>query len=116
MRSYIKIFGPPVLKAIKALERVAFEIPDVCIMNTAIEAAMVQEDYYPMKYFRQFGSNYPERCSKIVSKSGVEVGQYDFYFEWPVEPCLEDLSNLIEKIDEALTPLGCRYTLTNKPR
>ncbi len=116
MRSYIKIYAPPFLKAIRALEKVAIDIPTVCIMNTTIEAAMSLSDYYPMKYFSQFGAVPPERCDKIVSKSGVRVGKYDFYFEWFNEPTYEDLTSLLEKIDEALAPLGCRYTITNKKR
>ena len=37
MKSYIKIYGPPVLKAIKALETIAVDMPEVCIWNTIIE-------------------------------------------------------------------------------
>ena len=32
--SYIKIFGPPVLKAVRELEKVAVDMPDVFIMDT----------------------------------------------------------------------------------
>ncbi len=36
MKSYIKIYGPPLLKAIKRLETVAVGFPEVCIMDTVI--------------------------------------------------------------------------------
>ena len=36
MKSYIKIYGPPHLKAIKALEEIAVDIPETCIMDQAI--------------------------------------------------------------------------------
>lgn len=116
MRSYIKIYGPPVLKAIRALEKIAIDIPEVCIMNPIIEADMPVSDYYPMKYFNQFGGVPPERCDNIISKSGVKVKEYDFYFEWFGNPDLEEMNNLIEKIDDYLGPLGCMYTITNKSR
>ena len=38
MRSYIKVYGPPLLKAVKTLEKLAIDVPDVCIMDTLIEA------------------------------------------------------------------------------
>ena len=55
-----------------------------------------------------------KRCGKIISKSGEKVGEYDFYFEWFKDPNQEELHNLIEKIDNALDPLGCKYTITTK--
>jgi len=50
----------------------------------------------------------------LISKSGERLGEYDFFYEWFTEPKLDQLNGLIEKIDEALTPLGCRYTITTK--
>jgi hypothetical protein len=92
MRSYIKLSGPPVLKAIKELEKLAIQMPQVCVMDTIIA----------------------ERCGKIVSKSGEMLGDHDFFFEWFKNPNQAELNDLIQKIDEALAPLGCRYTITTK--
>jgi len=116
MRSYIKIYGPPVVKAIKALEKVAIDAPEVCIMDTFIEAYMPAFDSREgtMGYFSGLGEIPIERCDKIISKSGEMLGEYDFYFEWFKEPTLTELNDFIEKIDEALAPLGCRYTITTK--
>ncbi len=118
MRSYVKIFGPPLLKAIKELERIAIDMPQVCIMDTIIAAApipMGADDTY--SYFSGLGGGESvsvERCDKIISKSGEMLGDNDFFFEWFKNPTQADINALIEKIDEALTPLGCRYTITTK--
>ena len=119
MRSYIKIYGPPVLKAIRALEKIAIDKTEVCIMDTQIvdlpmpgaggESSTVQA------YFADIGAEIPfQRCSTIISKSGEKLGEYNFFFEWLKDPSLDEMNQLIEKIDEALTPLGCRYTLITK--
>ncbi len=134
MRSYIKIYGPPVLEAIKSLEKIAIPIEEVCIMDTIWEsggadlasdigAPIGMEESSPggfsntaiESYFTQnFGSITKARCENIISKSGQSVGEYDFYYEWFSEPSQSQLMELIEKIDEALKPLGCRYTITTK--
>lgn len=135
MRSYIKIYGPPVLEAIKALEKIAIPMEEVCIMDTFWESGgadiatdigvpIGMEESSPglgfsntaiESYFTQnFGSIPKARCENIISKSGQSVGEYDFYYEWFSEPNQSMLMELIEKIDEALKPLGCRYTITTK--
>ena len=120
--SFVKIFGPPVLKAIKALEKIAVDMPEVCIMDTVIagtpnyDSAFSDPNYTAM-YFRfppEVTDIEIERCSNIISKSGERLGEYDFFFEWFTEPNMEQLNQLIEKIDEVLTPLGCKYTITTK--
>ena len=55
-----------------------------------------------------------ERCSKIISKSGETLEDCDFFFEWFKDPSQAELNDLIGKIDEALSPMGCRYTITTK--
>jgi hypothetical protein len=130
-RSYIKLYGPQVLKAIKALERISVEIPDVSIMNTIVWReiagrismelsksspgliAMIAE--LAMNYFTASSISLPaERSSSILSRSGGSLGEYDFFFEWSKKPDLEQLYKLIEKIDEELAHLGCSYTITTK--
>ena len=117
MKTYIKIYGPPILEALKALERVAIEIskefPEVCFYDilggTAIPLDEEVEQIIGLsmdeaKVYRE----------KLISKSGWTLGEYDFYFEWTKPPTFEQLKRLIAKIDEALKPLGCRYTVTTK--
>lgn len=82
IRSYIKIHGPPLLKAIEALERIPVNTVEI-----------------------------PARAI------GFTLGEYDFCFEWTRgQPDPEQFFKLIEKIDEALTPLGVRYTITTLVR
>ena len=116
MKSYIKIYGPPFLKAIKALEKIAVEMPEVSIWNTLIELnpVFMTTEFDEETYFDSLGEIPEERRGKIISKSGEMIGAYDFYFEWFKDPEMEDLNNLIEKIDNALGPLRCRYTITTK--
>ena len=121
-RSYIKIYGPPVLKAIRALEKVAIDMPEVSIMDSLIEVLLgftgatrpVRTDLI-VNYFSTI-IHFPnsQRYEKIISKSGMKVGEYDFYFEWLKNPTLGELHDLIEKIDAAFRPLGCKYTITTK--
>lgn len=136
MITYIKIYGPPVVKAIRALEKLAVNMPEVCIMDTFIVKGLPaslardigatprqsattpltrQFGNWAMGYFRS--SQIPismERCSSIISDSGQSLGDHDFYFEWREEPNMERLNILIERIDEAFKPLGCNYTITTK--
>jgi hypothetical protein len=147
MISYIKIYGPPVYDAIQALETVAVDLPEVCIMDTFISKNLPEgstEEHerteqiggtsydrdqpfsdteseidlgpYALSYFSSL-SNVEitrERCDTIISKSGQELGDYDFFFEWFKNPTNEELGMLIKKIDEALKPLNCKYTITTK--
>lgn len=114
-RSYIKIYGPPVLKAIRALEKIAVDMPETCISDTILETMMPMSEEDTTGYFSQLDDEIStERCFTIISKSGKKVGEYDFYFEWFGDPSQDDLKSLIEKIDNALAPLGCRYTITTK--
>lgn len=133
MITYVKLYGPPLLESITALEKIALDTPEVCIMDSLIE------QYYPPASPMTFGTaggaeghethggtwaqNYfqpismditIERCDTIISKSGETLGEYDFYFEWFKEPSMEQLRDLIKKIDETLKPLGVRYSLTTK--
>jgi hypothetical protein len=128
MRSYVKVFGPPLLKALKALRGVAIEMPEVCIMDTTIRAAKetpktgkqvgakerleTKEDV--KDFFKDVGEVSEERCGTLISRSSQTLGEYDFYFEWYKKPSMSQIEDLIERIDEALMPLGVEYTLTSK--
>jgi hypothetical protein len=127
--SYVKIYGPPVLEAIKALEKVAIDIPEVCIMDYAIlsdlspgEAediggrAVERIDVLIPEFFqRRTDAAVPvERCQSIISEHGQKLGEYDFFFEWRETPEASQIEGLIERIDKALKPLGCLYTITTK--
>ena len=129
MRSYIRIYGPPILEAIKELEKLAVDMPEVSVMDH-----FIQRDLSP-KVARAIGGsavktlNAPisgffmertgvvvsvKRSQSIISKHGQKLGEYDFFFEWRKEPETSQLDDLIRKIDDALKPLGCLYTITTK--
>jgi thiamine biosynthesis protein ThiC len=121
MISYIKLYGPPVYDAIKELEKIAIDMPEVCIMDTIIASpgtgmSLGSEGIH--NYFIDIGVSMQdityERCDTIISKSGEKLGEYDFFFEWFKEPGMNELNDLIQRIDKALTPLGTRYTITSK--
>ncbi len=116
MKSYIKIYGPPILKAIKTLEKVAVDFPEVCIMDTVIAVSAPQFNTQEgiADFFGGPGDITIERCSNIISNSGESLGEYDFFFEWFVDPSIDQLNDLIEKVDKALKPLKCMYTITTK--
>ena len=128
MRSYIKIYGPPVLEAIKKLEKLAVDMPEVCIMDYVIAqdiSPSVAKELDVSKvtgggsvsgfFLERTGIVLPvKRCHSIISKHGQKLGEYDFFFEWHEEPKGSQLNDLIGKIDEALKPLGCLYTITTK--
>ncbi|MGD9130013.1 MAG: hypothetical protein PVH73_00375 [Candidatus Bathyarchaeota archaeon] len=129
MRSYIKIFGPPILEAIRELEKVAIDMPEVCVMDQVILKDLsprIASDIGGNKvgtvdvavsgfFMQRTGVVVPvKRCHSIISKHGQKLGEYDFFFEWHKEPSTSQLNTLIEKIDLALKPLGCLYTITTK--
>jgi len=118
-KSYVKIYGPPVAKALHALEKVAVETPEVSFYTSTMaftpEIPLVEvraEEY--LRIYSIAEAVPKKRREKLISKSGATLGEYDFFFEWLIEPDLERVENLINKIDEALKPLGCRYTITTR--
>jgi len=128
MISYIKLYGPPVYDAIKALEKIAIDMPEVCIMDTMIASSipssglgtddrmggvtLVPGGVY--NYFLELDEITRERCDKIISKSGEKLGEHDFFFEWFTKPNMDQMNNLIQRIDKALAPTGVRYSITTK--
>ena len=77
IRSYVKIYGPPLMKAIEALESINIDTKEI-----------------------------------PVKPIGLALGEYDYCYEWTRgQPDPPQFYKLIEKIDEALTPLGVRYTI-----
>jgi len=135
LRSYIKLLGPPILEGIKALEKVAIDMPEVCMMHRAFvkglsphiardiglepQSARVRVHSYDsaglVEYFRSSGVFVTEeRCESIISESGQALGEYDFFFEWHEKPNTTQLGDLIVKIDEALADVGCLYSVNTK--
>ena len=83
--SKIKIYGPPINKAITLLQRLAEELPTISDGNIG---------------------------RGIIPSGETLMGDFDFVFHWVKEPNEKHLRQLIEKIDLALRDLNCRYTIT----
>jgi hypothetical protein len=129
MKSYIKIYGPPTLKALRELEKIAVDMPQVCIMDTIFSREIPSSlagdvggrpqgrtriDWIGNYYETQGVAITEERCQSIISLSSDSLGEYDFFFEWLEGPSTAQLNMLIEKIDKGLHPYGCYYTITTK--
>lgn len=121
VRSYVKIYGPPIVKAINALEAVAVE------MSKATDVKFSHKCLpYPTRYqsntndWNQYLKNM-ERIYvdcyepvKLISESQQLLGEYDFFYEWVEAPKMAQIEELLKKIDDALEGMGCNYTLTTK--
>jgi len=114
MKSYIKIIGPPILDALKALENIAIDMPEVCIMHTKFALGSLIRGEPLLEYFGGPGVISEKRCQNIISKSRESLGEYDFFYEWFKDPTMSELHALMEKIDKALSEVGVWYTITTK--
>ena len=106
-----------------ALNKIALDFPEVCIMESAlalVDYKDMQDPHYVANNYSTFFPGTPnvevnyQRCSTLISKSGEKIGDNDYYFEWFTAPASEQLYLLMQKIDKALAPLGCKYTITTK--
>jgi len=121
VRSYIRVYGPPLLKAIRALEAIAVEMSkavDVKFSHACIPyPSRMQSDTRDWnQYLNNMKKMYVDCYEpvKIISKASEMLGNYDFFFEWTGTPTMEQIENLIEKIDNALVELGCYYSVTTE--
>ena len=126
-KSYIKIYGPPILKSLKALEKVAAEMSKKTTMR--YYSVLVPQlpfyssgdlgsyDYVRREYVGGILADIDmteQEKVKLVSRAGDTLGEYDFFFEWEKEPSKQQVEELISMIDEALADCGCRYTIVTK--
>jgi hypothetical protein len=137
MITFVKLMGPPILKAIRSLENISVDMPSVCIMDSLMANnlpdfaisdisgsrvgsyashpdASSRADF-TYQFFKGAGiAINRERCGNIISTSGVDLGEDDFYFEWFKEPDKDELLDFIERVDEALSQVGCLYSLRHE--
>jgi hypothetical protein len=119
-RSYIKIYGPPVLRAIKALESVAVDMSrsvELRFSNRCIPyPGPGQETFEWQRYVEGLRRTYVDCYEpvRLISEAHEMLGDYDFFFEWSGKPKMDQLMDLIGRIDNALRGLGCLYTITTK--
>ncbi len=85
MESKIKIYGPPIDKAINELQKLAKDLPTISKGNIS---------------------------RSIIPSGETLMGDFDFVFHWAKVPDEKQLRQLIFSIDESLKDIGCRYTIT----
>ncbi len=119
VRSNVRIYGPPLMKAIKALEAIAVDMSKATDLKFSHKCIP-----YPTRmhgntnnwneYLQNMKRTYVDCYEpvKIISDSSQVLGEYDFFFEWSQKPSMARIKELLEKIDKALGELGCHYTLT----
>ncbi len=120
MRSRIKIYGPPLAQALDELRKIAHEMPEVPLYYHYIlgrvpvsrsETAPLEDE---SKMVLGLGESFKAKTKPSIKEAHSVLGEDDFCFEWESDPTPEQLRTLIEKIDKALSPLGCKYTITTK--
>ena len=121
-KTYVRIYGPPLMKALKALEGVAVEMSkekEVKFSHKCIPypTRMQSDNRDWSNYLNNLKNTYVDcyEPAKIISDARQLLGDHDFMFEWvEKKPAMKQLEGLIEKIDKALTGMGVRYTLTTE--
>lgn len=135
MKTYIKLEAKDKKPALKALRKLAIDMPKVCVMDTGLAESLgidTAQGSGPggipgaggggslgsiemvMNYFGGPSSITKERCETIVSSSETDLGEYDFVYEWMDKPEKAQLDTLAVDIAKALKPTGAKHTIHNK--
>jgi len=121
VRSYVKIYGPPIVKAINALEAVAVEMSKATSVKFSHKCLPYPTRYQSNtndwnQYLKNMERMYVDCYEpvKLISDSHQLLGEYDFFYEWVETPKMAQIEELLKKIDDALEDMGCNYTLTTK--
>lgn len=121
VKSYVRIYGPPLLKAIRALEGVAVEMSNKTQVKFSHKCVpypnRLQSDKNDWNtYLRNLQNTYKDcyEPEKIISEASMTLGDHDFVFEWTSKPSLAQIEELINKIDAVLGEVGVQYTLTTE--
>ena len=119
VKSYIKVYGPPILEAIKALEAVAVDMSKATSLKFShrclpypSQSSTRHWDAYVKNMERTYVDCYEP--VRLISEAHQQLGEYDFFYDWDKEPNMEQVEDLLGKIDEALGGLGCYYTINTK--
>jgi hypothetical protein len=118
-KTYVRIYGPPLLKALKTLEGVAVEMSkssEVKFSHKCVPyPTRMQSDKRDWEsYLKNLQNTYTDcyEPQKIISDARMSLGEYDFVFEWADDkPSMKKVQDLIENIDGALGELGVLYSL-----
>jgi hypothetical protein len=117
-KTYVRIYGPPLMKAIRVLEGVAVEMSKATEVKFSHKCVpyptRMQSDKNDWNNYLKNLSNTYKDCYepvKIISDASMTLGEYDFVYEWVSMPSMKRVQDLIEKIDAALADVGVLYTL-----
>ena len=121
VKSYVRIYGPPLLKAIKTLEGIAVELSNKTEVKFSHKCVpyptRLQSDKNDWNAYLQNMQKTYKDCyepEKILSDASMTLGDYDFVFEWTSKPSIVKIEDLIKNIDAALKDVGVMYTLTTE--
>jgi hypothetical protein len=119
VKSFVKIYGPPILEAISALEAVAVDLSKVTELKFSHKclpyptpSSTRDWDAYVKNMERTYVDCYEP--VRLISNAHQQLGEFDFFYEWDKRPSMKQIEELLGKIDEALGGLGCYYTMTTK--
>ncbi len=134
MKTYVKFSGTSNEKTLEELRKIAIDMPKVCVIDSILQEELglgsilgpggipgaggggQMEDSVDMvmNYFGGPSKITRERCATIISKSGMDLGEYDFAYEWTTKPSSEQITKLENKIAETLKPLKTKYSVKSK--
>ena len=121
VKSYIRIYGPPLLKAIKVLEGVAVDMSNKTEVKFSHKCVpyptRLQSDKTDWNaYLKNMQKTYTDcyEPEKILSDASMTLGDYDFVFEWTSKPSIAKIEDLIAVVDAALAEVGVLYTMTTE--
>lgn len=135
VHSIVRILGPNVFQAIPRLTDIANTSPTITDLDDAYTTAStayvciptMHVDYSELnrKRFTDYGEDLaqyldsvdvgrPITKTQLIKTTKYRTGDSSFTFEWSKRPTTADYLALISRIDDALTPIGCRYTIMTK--
>lgn len=121
VKSYVRIYGPPLMKAIKTLEGVAVELANKVEVKFSHKCVpyptRMQSDRNDWNSYLKNMQNTYKDCyepEKLISDASMTLGDYDFVFEWTSKPSLKKIEDLIRMVDKALAGVGVMYTMTTE--
>jgi len=103
MKSYIKLIGPSIDRGVDALNKLIGELSKRYQYGDMITHIVSVID-----------PRLDLRTGTMISKAGIQIGDYDFIIQWRESPSPDQVRSLIRSIDDALLYTGCRYTITTK--
>ncbi|MFW9991012.1 MAG: hypothetical protein ACFFD4_03020 [Candidatus Odinarchaeota archaeon] len=97
MKSRLKLYGPGIVKALALLDELSMDLEK--ISHGSHEA--FTEEVKDKKEVR-----------KLLRQGSTKIGTYDYHFTWIDTPSMDDIKELIRRIDEKLIGTSVRYTIT----